>query len=707
MEHLYRRLTGGWTRVNDGVYGGYLEATGDFQIATADIGETYGYAQVAIGPLDLDNVVGMVYRFTDTSNYAAVVVNATPAGGREIEHIVVSGGTPTTSGLAAFVEPGGTRFLGVRVFDSGSGDRFDVYLDGVRVVLPTTPYAGAGTEWGLYADWPGGANQRPPTFEEWWVWDKIRGAQGGEVWQGKVSSIVPFVDQSGRKVATLKAEGPLANVAAVTITPPATTGDSVHAGRTPGMMLGNILGRCGELHPPQDISSGSFTCGPVGYADAAGITLARRFEEAEQGFMHETPQGGINFDSKADRGAGSSRATWSDDSAETLNYESFELLDWRQEIINRVNAGVAVTLPSLQTVSAQGADQATGVQNPIDCIMPNFATDAAVAGDLVICIIGSAVFTTGEAWLNPSGWRNMRPDLGNDAPGQMRIYAKTLAASDVGTTVRFYNDTNLAGGSWAAWVLHFQDWRGSIVDGLAIEANGLGDFPTGAAARAGTNDPPPLFVPWGREPCHFIVARTGAIASTGNPVITTPADNITPDGYGNHNSTYQNATSGSTYDSAAQFCNKVDSSELEDPTPFLGSFTLFDHLDVATIAVRSKQGETVTVNDLDSQFEHNTVRTHTNPANIFPDSTEADDYADEILARYSDDSPIVRIGYTANKSSSHRSEAWGALLGDKITIEADNTTGMGINGDYIIESIRHRFDQGNTRWRVSYECSAV
>ena len=101
----------------------------------------------------------------------------------------------------------------------------------------------------------------------------------------------------------------MASLAAETITPPFTLGGA--GGRRPGQMIGNILGLAGELHPPEDISAGSFVCGPVGYPDTTGLAAARRFEEAEQGFLFETAQGGLNFDEKSDRGSGGSTATTS------------------------------------------------------------------------------------------------------------------------------------------------------------------------------------------------------------------------------------------------------------------------------------------------------------------------------------------------------------------------------------------------------------
>jgi len=142
---------------------------------------------------------------------------------------------------------------------------------------------------------------------------------------------------------------------------------------------------------------------------------------------------------------------------------------------------------------------------------------------------------------------------------------------------------------------------------------------------------------------------------------------------------------------------------VEDPSQFGGSLTNFDHVECATIAIRGAPTVDVTVNDLTSQADHNSIRSHVLNGAVFPTSTEADDYCDEVIARYKDDAPIIRIGYTANKDTAHRNEAHGLRLGHKITLEADNNAGMGINGDYIIESIRHRWSNGATLWTVSYE----
>ncbi len=103
-----------------------------------------------------------------------------------------------------------------------------------------------------------------------------------------------------------------------------------------------------------------------------------------------------------DRGSGSSQATFSDDSAEALNYESLELLDWRQEIINRATATVAPTLPTFNILITSG-DQVLTTASPVRPTLVNFATDGAVAGDLVIVTIVSTVYTAGESWVTPAG----------------------------------------------------------------------------------------------------------------------------------------------------------------------------------------------------------------------------------------------------------------------------------------------------------------
>jgi hypothetical protein len=555
---------------------------------------------------------------------------------------------------------------------------------------------------------------RPPSFHELWVWDGLPAETEGILWTGEVTSVVPRSPHDGDKTAEITAEGWLSKAAETDTRPPASVGENVvSAGVTAGVMVGATLSSIRMLHPPGPIDAGTFPLGAVGLADGKALDLMRRFEEAELGFLHETNEGPIGFEDRAARTARPVTAVWADHAEAQFRYRDLELLNWRREIINRVEASLSPLLPTIADRVTTTASTAAGVANDVDVILPD-ATFGAAAGDVAVVVIASTIGASGVNWLNPTGWTPYR-DAGSDL-ARLRIYAKRLDTADLGATVKFYDDTSNAGGAYVADVIICGSWYGDVAQGLAIaEVTAFGVPLTVPLAAAGENNPPAVFPSWAPAPSVFLAFRGGMASLTG-ATVAAAADALCPNDYGDMSSVFQNgATNGS--DVALQHAIHIASGvAVEQPSPFgtgEGVFEGFVNVETVTIAVRgysgdppeTQGGQTVRVDDFASQDRVNAIRTHSNAANLFGNTDDAGDYAGVVLATYSDDRPIFRLTFHPIKTAAYRNQAIRRRVGHRIRLVADRTTGMGVDGEFFIENIRHRWANAGTWWETTWELS--
>jgi hypothetical protein len=121
---------------------------------------------------------------------------------------------------------------------------------------------------------------------------------------------------------------------------------------------------------------------------------------------------------------------------------------------------------------------------------------------------------------------------------------------------------------------------------------------------------------------------------------------------------------------------------------------LFD----TVIAVQAEDG--------DSQTSYGR-RSFKLPAKWIRYDTDAQAFCDYVVSRYKDPSTILSLTFMANKDAGSYSQALNRVLNDRITVDADGNSGLGINEDFYIESVSHKIDMGNTRHVVTYELSAV
>lgn len=628
------------------------------------------------------NVAGLVYRYQDTSNLSLAVHRADLTTS-VVALVDVVAGTPTTIASQP-VEAYDAMTLGVLV----SGGTVTLYLEGVPVLSDTAIQDGQ-TRAGIYAEWIG--QNTTPAISSFWAWSGLPAEVEGILWTGDTSDLKPTVAPGPMKLATLEGRGWLSRPAGQRISPPRST-----TGRPTGRLVGQTLAMVGLLHPPGQLDQGDVTTGAVGMGDAEAIEVARRFEETELGFLYESQEGPLAFESRTARAGATSQATFTDAAAGQFGYHALELRDWRREIVNQVLAGVAPQQPA-------GISRTTSIRtnfssgNDLSVTMPATVN----AGDLLlVAIAATTVDGDVEQWVVPEGWVRLdaKPLLksGVEDTHDTRVFARLADGTEDNTPYTFATDDGSGTvGCAIAHVHRITGWFGTIEQGVAISGFATGD------------DPPPVFTPWGLAPTLFLVFRFGAQGPSG-AVSAVPPTRWPPGYHDNLSSVLTNVNGNVVHVGSAR---RVDQALVEDPASFASSTTGFGQLRTATVAVRGPNGGlntgTVTVqrDDQDSQDAHNSIRTHRLPSSLFADTGDAGDYADLVLDTFAGDRPIVAISFWATETAALRAQAIRRRLSHRITLVATGQSGMGIALDFFIESIRHRWSQGRTLWETTWELS--
>lgn len=704
-----------------------------FAVIDADVDDYYvqtTIAKMARPTTNGDQVdQGLLLRYQDASNHTFLSVESTitGSGNSETTSIVLQlvdfvAGSPTVLDSVTVPALYDNFTIGVRV----DGSEVRVYWEGVHVMTETAIFGGE-TFVGVFAEWANNAQQ--PRFEDFWVWDDLPQEVEGILWTGQVSSVKPNVKRGPEKVAEVTGVGVLtrANQNKISLPPQVQ-------GTLAGRLVGQTLVQTGLAHPPgahQSISAGTVTTGAVPpVEDDDAFRTLRRWEAFEVGFIHELPEGYVAFDDRAFRVGATSQATFSDAEGAQFHYESIGLKDWSKEIVNRVETTVAARVPGGVTRTVRSNTTDSGVTNHVDVEMPATVN----AGDLLIVVIAATVETTSQTdWNVPLWWVAGRPTTtdadGDGAIGGMRVYWSHASGTEGGTTVRFFTDPS-NGGGWIAHIIQIPDgqWFGSHEKGgptlgeigrhRALTGSEPGTFLDGA-------DPREISPRWGSEPSFFLAIRSAASSVSGGSIV----DDTFPEGYTHGVTTFLDGVVDGA-DVALQTAWKGDSKNSEDPRRFTG-LEDFDIYEAAVLAVRGYSGPptelkettlgTIKVpssarfkqffDDRDSQEEHNFTRTNPDAPDLFAfdadglGSADAEAFGDTILSTYSNDRPVFSITFTANKSGSYRAQAFRRRVGDKITLIANNNSGLGVSQDFFIESIGHRFTDGATHWKCTWQLS--
>ncbi|MGR6923078.1 carbohydrate binding domain-containing protein [[Actinomadura] parvosata] len=725
---------------------------GGAHLAVVDAGATDYYVQARISVLGASsNRVGVVYRYVDSNDYSVCVLNA-GLGLVELFDIVSGIETPVASRP---VEAYSGATIGVLV----EGTSVTAYLEGVPFFVGLAGSTSAESV-GIYAEW-GSADDRPE-IDDFYVWDGLPAQVDGILWTGDVSELTASVSAGPEKLASVSGEGRLSKLATQRITPPASL-----AGRKTGLLVGNVLSDSMLLHPPGQIDEGDITTGVFAIEETTAMEVARRVEETEFGFLHETQEGYISYDSRSARNDATSVVTFTDAADGKYGYHRLEPYDWRREVFNRVIAGVSpwtegpeatlftdpgpYALSAGQTQMLQASYGGTvvrwtghtrDVDGPGMPVVADFSSQATAgtssstfdvdmpatvnAGDLLLIFCGRNVDIPA-----PSGWTSLG--------GGRLLYGKVAGGDEDGTSVTL---TASSSDEWAVQVFRVTGWHGTLADGVRLGWGGS----SGGLFR--DPDPGPVDFPWGELPTLCIAAHAVGIRSDDPGPLTQTA---LPAGYTNGGFTHDTvASKPRIYLGTAR--REISGAASEDPGPFdispnphsetaftvairgggSGSITQVTdftpsgsnpgftigyvsslggttqaHQNIEVTGVPLVQGDQqlVQVDDYESQDEHNAIRTYTNPANLFASASDALTYANLVLETHADDRPIFSLSFYATKSKAYRKQAYTRRVGDKITLTATNNAGMGISRDFFIESISHKFSHGNRLWEVTWELS--
>jgi len=96
------------------------------------------------------------------------------------------------------------------------------------------------------------------------------------------------------------------------------------------------------------------------------------------------------------------------------------------------------------------------------------------------------------------------------------------------------------------------------------------------------------------------------------------------------------------------------------------------------------------------------LRTYPLPPIWMASIADAQNFCNYIVSRYCLSHNRLQMTFVASRDEAHMSQALTGRVGDRITIEADGASGLGIHEDFYIEDIHHAIDMGKTRHIVTY-----
>jgi hypothetical protein len=211
-----------------------------------------------------------------------------------------------------------------------------------------------------------------------------------------------------------------------------------------------------------------------------------------------------------------------------------------------------------------------------------------------------------------------------------------------------------------------------------------------------TLDDSPVLAPgesvtfWAEYPNTNKDSSTGAyVASWETPVVGT---DITQTGVDNSDISV----------SASKFSNNMKIVITNNNAVSTATLTLVQALGVK---VTKNTPVGITSEDVTSQDNYG-KRTYPLPAPWLQSVNVGRDYTNYIVGRYKNPVPVISLSYIANKSDAALTEMLIRNISDRITVIATgNTTELGINDDFFIESIHHRISNSGTLHVVTYELS--
>lgn len=659
-------------------------------IHTVNVGQSDMYVQGSFPNNAQYMNVGLVARYTDNNNYTRVDLNYLLGVGY-VAIWDVSGGVSTNLGFYSQEGLWDEMTVGLLI----KNQEATAFIGGVPAITVRLTGTVDGTHAGVYGLYFEESDRRP-AVDDFYVWDDIARANPSAVWTGWITEIKPSVEAGPYRVCEVNAEGQLGKLAVADIPSPRIPYDHT----APGFIVGDIFARAGLLHPPYTLQPGARDFGPHGRPDEKAITQARFVELAERGFVHETPEGYLGFQDGDHRNTVSTSAWFTDvPGLGQYGYSSIAIGDHQNRIFNRVTASTAPSAPVVEDIDVTQS----GFNSDVVITMPDVND-----GDLVIVTISQSIITS-ASYLDIRGWTNHR-STGAD-PG-VRIYSKICSSDDSGDTVTFFDNTGETA-NWLTCIYRISNWWGDP-QGII-----LGDISTGLFAGSVSSS-------WERDASLFMWFQSCIASPVGLASSTIP---ITPKTYPFDNGDSRllpGSFLGVAYDLAITTFWKVDCTEFDYPGLGRGTAQNETLLETFIIGVRGYNGSNrrstfeggrgiggegfyVTVTDVESQAEHNFIRSNPDIPYLADAPQDAKDWALDVLNEFSTDRPIITISFYATKSAALRLQAIERRVSDRIHITAasDGNSGLGIDGDFYIEAISMKFSQGVKLWEVTWDLSPV
>lgn len=330
----------------------------------------------------------------------------------------------------------------------------------------------------------------------------------------------------------------------------------------------------------------------------------------------------------------------------------------------------------------------------------------------------------------PAGWETLvlSSDAGNAYFGA--FYKKAIGTED-GTT---FPGPTISGARRSAWQLYrFTSWNGKAAD---VEIT------TAVTGSSTAPDSGAITPSWGALQTMFMsVVAQGSVGSVTNA--TPPTGYVDPDiatttanGYKIFSSRRSESTGVTSENPSAWALDasrdwaaftiairgaRSVSSNVSSSTPNTrdGAFTIaYDTglgggvgpQDIENIRITGTplvEGEALTVQAdyLPSQDPLKGVGIRTFPIvpTLFAVAADAQDFVDDVVLKYGERAPVMRMSYQADIDTTHYAQAVARKVGDRITLIANNSMGLGVSEDFFIESISRVIE--DTYHEVTYTLS--
>jgi len=243
-------------------------------------------------------------------------------------------------------------------------------------------------------------------------------------WRGYLDSVSPSYLRVGGKELVLRATGPMARIAARE-TAEVATSTSIRTGAAITLVINDA-----DSTIPTDIDTGETTMTRWWTSGQPALDAIRDIEESEVGYVGESPDGEIVFESRQHRLNAphiTSQGTFSDAADATLTYGSIEQIDPIAELYNTMNASVQLytvdSLAVLWTLAESGANSPPLVVGASKTFVAKYPTAGSASNAKHV-----------NAWTTTAATTDMLANAAADGTG-------TNLTSDIGISVAKYSES--------------------------------------------------------------------------------------------------------------------------------------------------------------------------------------------------------------------------------------------------------------------------